>query len=120
MIIGQATLGIEILEQKIEFDVLILPTTMDGCGITAGIAIAVRESNPNIKIVVSEHTRARVISGNRKLFMLIIRIRNALLVTSLSLPLFFFSNNRYFFFSVTVTSLDFYNNNNEFSRFFYH
>jgi len=53
MIMGVATLGIEIFEQKMEFDVIILPTIMDGCGITAGIAIAVRESNPNIKIYVS-------------------------------------------------------------------
>jgi len=56
MIIGQATMGIEIFEQIMEIDVIILPTIMDGCGITAGIAIAVRESNPNIKIIVSEHT----------------------------------------------------------------
>jgi len=54
MIIGQATLGIEIFEQvEKEIEVIILPTIMDGCGITAGIAIAVRESNPNIKIIVS-------------------------------------------------------------------
>jgi len=58
MIIGQATLGIEIFEQM-EFDVIILPTMIDGCGITAGIAVAVRESNPNIKIIVSEHTYTR-------------------------------------------------------------
>jgi len=56
MIIGQATLGIEICEQIMEIDVIILPTIMDGCGITAGIALAVRESNPNIKIIVSEPT----------------------------------------------------------------
>jgi len=78
MIIGQATLGIEIFEQMAEqdFDVLILPTMIDGCGITAGIAIAVRESNPNIKIIVSEHTYTQMIFGNCKLQMLIIRVRN--------------------------------------------
>jgi len=58
MIIGQATLGIEIFEQM-EFDVIILPTMIDGCGITAGIAAAVRDSNPNIKIIVSEHTHTQ-------------------------------------------------------------
>jgi len=61
MIIGQATLGIEIFEQITDFDVLILPTMIDGCGITAGIAVAVRDSNPNIKIIVSEHTYTQVI-----------------------------------------------------------
>jgi len=78
MIIGQATLGIEIFEQMTvhDFDVLILPTMIDGCGITAGIAVAVRESNPNIKIIVSEHTYTQVIFGYRKLLMLIIRVRN--------------------------------------------
>jgi len=78
MIVGQATLGIEIFEQMTEhdFDVLILPTMIDGCGITAGIAMAVRDLNPNIKIIVSEHTYTQVIFCNRKLFMLIIRVRN--------------------------------------------
>jgi len=76
MIIGQATLGVEILEQGIGFDVIILPTMFDGCGLSAGIAVAVRESNPNIKIIVSEQTYTQVIFCNRKLFMLIIRVKN--------------------------------------------
>jgi len=58
MIVGQATLGVEIFEQmtKHDFDVLILPTMIDGCGLTAGIAVAVKEYNSNKKIIVSEHT----------------------------------------------------------------
>jgi len=46
---------------------------------------------------------------------------NALLVTSLPLLLLFFGNDRYFFLSVTVTltSLHFYSNGNEFNRYFY-
>ena len=46
---------------------------------------------------------------------------NALLVTSLPLPLLIFGNDRYFFLSVTVTvtSLHFYSNDNEFNRYFY-
>jgi len=59
MIIGQATLGIEILEQmtKHDFDVLILPTMIHGCGLTAGIALAVKAHDPNKKIIVSKHTQ---------------------------------------------------------------
>jgi len=57
MIIGQATLGIEISEQSKEFDVVILPTTIDGCGLTAGIAMAIKRWNSEIKIIVSEYIR---------------------------------------------------------------
>jgi len=57
MIVGQATLGIEIVEQTdYDFDVLILPTVIDGCGLIAGIAVAIKGYNSNKKIIVSEHT----------------------------------------------------------------
>jgi len=75
MIVGQATLGLEIFEQT-DYDVLILPTMIDGCGLTAGIALAVKGYKSNKTIIVSE-VNTRVIICNRKLFMPIIRIRNA-------------------------------------------
>ncbi|XP_071564060.1 L-threonine ammonia-lyase-like [Temnothorax nylanderi] len=54
MIIGQATLGIEMMEQANDVDAVILPTSDDGCGLTAGIAMAVKSQNPNIKVIVSK------------------------------------------------------------------
>lgn len=57
MIIGQATLGLEIFEQLDSgktIDAVILPTTIDGCGVTMTIAMAIRQWNSNIKIIVSE------------------------------------------------------------------
>ncbi|XP_011063778.1 PREDICTED: threonine dehydratase, mitochondrial-like [Acromyrmex echinatior] len=54
MIIGQATLGLEIFEQldfEKKIDAVILPTTIDACGVTMTIAIAIRNWNPNIKII---------------------------------------------------------------------
>ncbi|XP_018337050.1 PREDICTED: L-threonine dehydratase catabolic TdcB-like [Trachymyrmex septentrionalis] len=54
MIIGQATLGLEIFEQ-LDFgkkiDAVILPTTVDACGVNAAIAMAIKEWNSNIKII---------------------------------------------------------------------
>jgi len=54
MIIGQATLGLEIIEELMGIDVVILPTVMDDCGLTAGIAMAIKEVNPNIMTIVSK------------------------------------------------------------------
>jgi len=54
MIIGQATLGLEIVQQIENIDAVLLPTMIDGCGLTAGIAMAIKECNPKIQIIVSE------------------------------------------------------------------
>jgi len=54
IIIGQATLGVEILEDVMNIDALILPTEVDDCELTAGIATAIKEVNLNIMIFVSE------------------------------------------------------------------
>jgi len=52
MIIGQTTLGIEIMKQmNIN---AILPMEIDNCGLTAGIATAIKEVNQNIMIIVSK------------------------------------------------------------------
>lgn len=57
MIIGQATLAIELIEQMTQIeklDAVILPTTIDGCGLTVGLALAIKHSYPAIKVIVSE------------------------------------------------------------------
>ncbi|XP_011692349.1 PREDICTED: threonine dehydratase biosynthetic, chloroplastic-like [Wasmannia auropunctata] len=51
MIIGQATLGLEIIENIEKINIVLLPTTINGCGLTTGIAMAIKEWNPNIKII---------------------------------------------------------------------
>ncbi|XP_018370892.1 PREDICTED: L-threonine dehydratase catabolic TdcB-like [Trachymyrmex cornetzi] len=67
MIIGQATLGLEIFEQ-LDFgktiDAVILPTTVDGCGVTATIAMAIRKSNSNIKIIEVQTTVQDLLTNN--------------------------------------------------------
>jgi len=55
MIIGQASLGMEIIEELTEgFDVVILPTLFTDCTLTAGIAKAIKDINPNITTIVSK------------------------------------------------------------------
>ncbi|XP_024890425.1 uncharacterized protein LOC112466533 [Temnothorax curvispinosus] len=51
MIIGQATLGIEMLEYLLKFDAVILPTTINGCGLTTGIAMAIKGLNLEIEVI---------------------------------------------------------------------
>ncbi|KYN04469.1 Putative threonine dehydratase, partial [Cyphomyrmex costatus] len=50
MIIGQATIGLEILKQR-KIDVVLLPTLIDGCGLTTAIAIAIKGTNPKIVVI---------------------------------------------------------------------
>jgi threonine dehydratase len=49
VIAGQGTLGIEMLEQHGDLDILIIP--VGGGGLIAGIACAVKETNPRIQII---------------------------------------------------------------------
>jgi len=49
VIAGQGTIGLEILEAKPDIDVIFVP--IGGGGIAAGIALAVKTINPNIKII---------------------------------------------------------------------
>ncbi|XP_018307887.1 L-threonine dehydratase catabolic TdcB-like [Mycetomoellerius zeteki] len=67
MIIGQATLGLEIFEQLDSgktIDAVILPTTIDGCGVTMTIAMAIRQWNSNIKIIEVQTSVQDVLISN--------------------------------------------------------
>jgi threonine dehydratase len=49
VIAGQGTLGLEMLDQHADLDALVIP--VGGGGLIAGVACAVKESNPNIRII---------------------------------------------------------------------
>ena len=49
VIAGQGTLGIEMLEQHGDLDVLVIP--VGGGGLIAGIACAVKETNPKVQVI---------------------------------------------------------------------
>ncbi|XP_011639243.1 uncharacterized protein LOC105428555 [Pogonomyrmex barbatus] len=52
MIIGQATVGLEILEQMCDsIDAVILPTTFNGCSLTEGMAVAIKRRAPEIQVI---------------------------------------------------------------------
>src|SRR3954470_3460138 len=52
IIAGQGTMGIEIVEQVPEFDVIIIP--VGGGGLLAGVALAVKTMKPEAKIIAVE------------------------------------------------------------------
>ncbi|EGI59740.1 Threonine dehydratase catabolic [Acromyrmex echinatior] len=56
MIIGQATLGIEIMQQQSKIDVVLLPTTIKNCGLTTAIAIAIKGYNSKITVIEVQGT----------------------------------------------------------------
>ena len=49
VIAGQGTLGIEMLEQAPDLDAVVIP--VGGGGLIAGVACAVKETNPKIKVI---------------------------------------------------------------------
>lgn len=49
IIIGQGTIGLEIIEELPEVDEIYIP--IGGGGLAAGIAIAIKSKNPNVKII---------------------------------------------------------------------
>lgn len=49
IIAGQGTIGLEILEQQSDVDAVIVP--IGGGGLVAGIAMAIKEMNPKIKVI---------------------------------------------------------------------
>ena len=49
VIAGQGTIGLEILEDLPELDTVVVP--MGGGGLAAGIAVALKESNPKVRII---------------------------------------------------------------------
>jgi threonine dehydratase len=55
VIAGQGTLGLEMLEQHGDLDALIIP--VGGGGLIAGVACAVKETNPKIKVIGVQSSR---------------------------------------------------------------
>ena len=55
VIAGQGTLGLEMLEQHADLDALVIP--VGGGGLIAGVACAVKETNPNIKVIGVQSSR---------------------------------------------------------------
>lgn len=49
VIAGQGTIGLEILEELPDLDTLVVP--MGGGGLAAGVAVAVKEMNPKIRVI---------------------------------------------------------------------
>jgi threonine dehydratase len=49
IIAGQGTLGLELLEEEIAFDAVVVP--IGGGGMIGGIAVAMKETRPNIRII---------------------------------------------------------------------
>src|SRR5665213_1776276 len=55
VIAGQGTLGLEMLEQHSDLDALVIP--IGGGGLIAGVACAVKETNPKIKVIGVQSSR---------------------------------------------------------------
>src|SRR6202162_5414055 len=55
VIAGQGTLGLEMLEQHGDLDALVIP--VGGGGLISGIACAVKETNPKIKVIGVQSSR---------------------------------------------------------------
>jgi threonine dehydratase len=49
VIAGQGTLGIEMMEQRADLDILVIP--VGGGGLIAGVACAVKEMNPKVQVI---------------------------------------------------------------------
>ena len=49
VIAGQGTIGLELLEEETAFDVVVVP--VGGGGMISGVAIALKESRPNIRVI---------------------------------------------------------------------
>jgi threonine dehydratase len=46
---GQGTIGLELLEEEVAFDVVVVP--VGGGGLISGVAVALKESRPNIRVI---------------------------------------------------------------------
>lgn len=51
IIAGQGTIGLEMIEQVDNIDAVVIP--VGGGGLIAGVALAIKTLNPEIKIIVS-------------------------------------------------------------------
>ena len=63
LIAGQGTVGYEIMQDLPDVDTVVVPL---GGGVLAGIAVAVKESNPNVRVVGVEPDRIPRYSESRK------------------------------------------------------
>lgn len=61
IIAGQGTLGLEVVEQIKDIDAIVVP--VGGGGLIAGVALAAKTLQPNIKIIVSIILYFRSING---------------------------------------------------------
>ncbi|XP_011862542.1 PREDICTED: uncharacterized protein LOC105559092 [Vollenhovia emeryi] len=66
MIIGQATIGVEIATGITNNDVVILPSTIEECSLTASIAIAIKEMQPAATIIMVKPEVCNVFDKNIK------------------------------------------------------
>jgi threonine dehydratase len=64
VIAGQGTIGLEILEDLPDVDVVITP--VGGGGLLSGVAIALKESNPNIEVIGVEAANAACMAESMK------------------------------------------------------
>lgn len=64
IIAGQGTIGIEIYDQLPEVDIVLVP--IGGGGLISGVALAMKELNPNIKIIGVEAEGAASMYASRK------------------------------------------------------
>lgn len=65
LIAGQGTVGYEVMEDIKDLDVIVIP--LGGGGLLAGIAVAVKEINPNVKVIGIEPAAIPRYSESRKL-----------------------------------------------------
>src|SRR5262249_56143231 len=49
VIAGQGTIGLELLEEEVEFDAVVVP--VGGGGLIGGVAIAMKENRPNTRVI---------------------------------------------------------------------
>ena len=64
LIAGQGTIGYEIMQDMRDIDVVIVP--LGGGGVLAGIAVAVKETNPNVRVIGVEPAAIPRYSESRK------------------------------------------------------
>ncbi|MBE6679297.1 MAG: threonine ammonia-lyase [Ruminococcaceae bacterium] len=64
VIAGQGTIGLEIMEQLPDVDAVIVP--IGGGGLISGVAYAVKQLNPNVKVYGVQAERAASMFGSRK------------------------------------------------------
>ena len=64
LIAGQGTVGYEIMQDLRDVDTVVVP--LGGGGVLAGVAVAVKESNPNVRVVGVEPDRIPRYSESRK------------------------------------------------------